>query len=119
MEMKYGLLILLVISTLLSSCTEMCGNETVVESVSPNGSEKLVVFTRNCGATTGFSTHASILPANQVLPNEGGNLLVIKGEIKVRGIWQSANQLSIQGVGSGQVFKQEFAVGGVLVTYVE
>jgi hypothetical protein len=97
----------------------MCGNETVVESVSPNGSKKLVIFTRNCGATTGFSTQASILPANQALPNEGGNLLVMEGKIKVRGIWQSANQLSIQGVGSGQVFKQELTVGGVVVTYVE
>jgi len=38
-----------------------CGN-TIVEALpSPDGSHKAVVFVRNCGATTDFSTQMSVL----------------------------------------------------------
>ena len=117
MNKKRGLLIVLSTFSLLSSCSEMCGNEIVAESVSPDRRHKLVVFTRNCGATTGFSTQASILPIYQPLLNEGGNLLIMEGKVEVRGVWQSPTQLSVNGVGSVPVFKQEPTVGGEGVTY--
>lgn len=97
----------------------MCGNKLVAKSVSPDGRQKFVVFTRSCGSTTGFSTQASILPNHQPLLNEGGNLLAMDGKFNVLGVWQSATQLSVNGVGSAQIIKQEYAVSGVAVTYEE
>jgi len=41
------------------------------------GTRKVVVFQRSCGATTGFSTQASLLAGNAGLPEESGNLLSI------------------------------------------
>lgn len=53
-----------------------CGNEMISETLSPDKSLKVVLFQRDCGATTGFSTQVTVLPAAQSLPNDSGNVLV-------------------------------------------
>ena len=57
----------------------MCGNEIYQEIYSPDDEYKVVVFQRDCGATTGFSTQLSILNASDKLPNKSGNVFVIDG----------------------------------------
>jgi hypothetical protein len=52
----------------------VCGNEILSEFVSPDNSKKVVVFQRDCGATTAFSTQASVLAITEKLPDEGGNV---------------------------------------------
>jgi hypothetical protein len=59
-----------------SGCAELCGNERLSEHPSPDGRLNAVVFQRECGATTGFGTHVSLLRAGERLPNESGNILV-------------------------------------------
>jgi hypothetical protein len=54
----------------------MCGNDVLHEHVSPDGNLKVVVFQRDCGATTGFSTQASLLRAKKKLPSGPGNIFV-------------------------------------------
>jgi len=41
-----------------------------------------VIFQRDCGATTGFSTQISILSSDTELPNEHGSLLSFNGHPK-------------------------------------
>ncbi len=53
---------------------DMCGNDVTKEVISPDGKMKAVVFQRDCGATTGFSTQISVLPDSKTLPNESGNV---------------------------------------------
>ena len=53
-----------------------CENTPLRESLSPDGTRKIVVFERSCGATTGFSTHASLLKSDQALPSAAGNLYI-------------------------------------------
>src|SRR5918992_4542304 len=48
-----------------------CGNELLKSIASPDGRRKLVIFQRDCGATTGFSTQASLLPAGDGLRGSG------------------------------------------------
>lgn len=55
---------------------DLCGNQILRTALSPDGRLKAVVFERDCGATTGFSTQVSVLAAGQKLPNEAGNLFV-------------------------------------------
>ena len=52
----------------------LCGNDVVSEVPSPGGTHRIVVFQRDCGATTGFSTQVSLLSGRKRLPNEPGNL---------------------------------------------
>ena len=54
----------------------MCRNEVLTEVVSPGGQHKVVVFQRDCGATTGFSTQISLIRANEHLDNDSGNIFV-------------------------------------------
>lgn len=75
----------------------MCGNDSIVEFVSPNGQFKAVIFRRSCGATTGFSTQVSVIPAKRDLPNEGGNVFVTKNEPKIRVRWVDDRSLVISG----------------------
>ena len=76
----------------------MCGNEIFQEVYSPDNEYKAVVFQRDCGATTGFSTQISILKAPAKLPNESGNIFAMDGhpdwtEVKIN--WETNRLVSI------------------------
>jgi hypothetical protein len=53
-----------------------CENSPLRESLSPDGARKIVVFERSCGATTDFSTQASLLKSDRTLPSGAGNLYI-------------------------------------------
>lgn len=95
-----------------------CSNELVAEYPSPDGALKIVVFGRSCGATTGFSTHASVLPAKDGLPESGGNVLACDAghgaaptgpaggpEVRVR--WMSPTRVRIEHHARARLFKSE------------
>ena len=46
-----------------TACVDPCGNEILSEMRSPDGRLKFIVFQRDCGATTAFSTQVSIIPS--------------------------------------------------------
>lgn len=48
--------------------SEMCANRVAVEAKSPDNRYKAVIFERDCGATTDFSTQVSILLPSQSRP---------------------------------------------------
>jgi hypothetical protein len=56
----------------LSSCSDMCGNSIVRRIASPDARYEAVLFERNCGATTGFATHVSVVSAGDEVTG-GGN----------------------------------------------
>jgi hypothetical protein len=58
----------------LSAMDGLCGNSIVATELSPDRAMKAVLFERDCGATTGFSSQVSVLRADDELPNEGGNV---------------------------------------------
>jgi hypothetical protein len=51
-----------------------CANQPLSRTPSPDGKLEAVVFQRNCGATTDFSTQVSVVPARQAVPNDAGNV---------------------------------------------
>src|SRR5262245_14369431 len=69
----------LVASATLYSCAYfLCDNQVVAEWPSPDGNYKAVAFVRDCGATTRWSTHVSVLRRwNWVGRNDLGNALVM------------------------------------------
>jgi hypothetical protein len=112
----------------LLSSPDMCANEVLREHSSPGGKLKVVVFQRDCGATTGFSTQASILSAEEDLPEEGGNLFVSDtnhgaapsgpgGGPEVRVGWKNARELWLSHHRNARIFKAEREVQGISVSY--
>lgn len=93
--------------------------ENIVLREVPSGSgKKAVVFSRECGATTGFSTQLSILGAEENLPDDGGNALVLGGKEMVEDLhWEAPTRLSIKFKPGAKVFSKKARVAGVEIVY--
>ena len=95
----------------------MCGNEIITVSTSPDGKWDAVLFERNCGATTGFSSQISLLRSGRELKNRGGNVYVADGYPRGYSLnWTNGNSLEVSGT-YGRRFKEETEFSGVEVTY--
>ena len=65
---------------IFSSCDFGAKNILIKEILSPVGENKVVIFQRDAGATTGFSIQVSVLKSNKNLKNsDKGNIFVIAG----------------------------------------
>ncbi|HEX8235416.1 MAG TPA: hypothetical protein VF600_05625 [Abditibacteriaceae bacterium] len=116
---------------LLSGCNlpDPCSNSIISQVASPDGQQKAVVFDRDCGATTGFSTQVSILPVGDALPNDGGNLFVIDdnhGAVpsaptssgpSVYVKWLSSTNLLIAYDKRGRTYGMDKQFGSVTISY--
>lgn len=119
MDTKGSFIFVLMISALLAGCEgDMCGNEISQNIASPSGSYVAYVFSRNCGATTGFNTQVSVLPSTAKPPHDSGNLYISSQQTPVRLQWQSDKVLKISGAIDTSTIKQVTTVGGVQVIYV-
>lgn len=119
--------------TALSGCTpiETCSNKVVKALPSPNGKQTLWLYVRDCGATTGYSTHIALLDGNTP-PTEGGNIAVADDNHGVVKTDQSNHQLlgtDVRWVGSkgvaitfpigARTFKMEHQLGDITISYDE
>ncbi len=79
----------------------LCGNTFIAEHLSPDSAHEVIVFERSCGATTGFSTHVTLvetLPERGVTPIGTGNVLIADDnaaslDVKVR--WIDAKSVEL------------------------
>jgi hypothetical protein len=116
-SMKQQALVITVCAVFVSACSDMCSNEIMQTVMSPSGSSRAVVFSRDCGATTGFSTQVSILPDGRELPNDGGNVLVLGDIVPLNLAWKSNSSLQVSGLGGRKTFMQATSVSGVAISY--
>jgi hypothetical protein len=116
MKQTLRLLAVFAVSLAMTGCDVGCSNDVVSSISSPSGDANVVVFNRGCGATTGFNTQVSIVHAGAA-PVGSGNTLILNGTVLLKVQWLSESKLSISGLGSAQVFKQEQSVAGVSIAY--
>ena len=95
----------------------MCGNDPLHVDASPDGDKVAISFIRDCGATTGYSTHVSVVGASGILDNEPGNIFVVEGKRPVTVSWGADNHLVVGAGGSGKVFKKLDEFEGVTIEY--
>jgi|SRR4029077_9286560 hypothetical protein len=107
---------ILALAGLLCGCN-LCGNKIGYEEKSPSGKLKAVVFERDCGATTGFTTHVSILPNNDTLQNQPGNSFIGKGDLSIRLKWESDGKLVLTYPQGAQIDLKQDTENGVSVRY--
>ena len=113
------------------ACTSIagdCGNEVLKEIASPGGKMKAVIFQRDCGATTGFSTQVSVLSKDEKLPDEGGNVFAADtnhgeapsgqgGGPVVEVSWLSENELMIKHDTRARALQHSQTPGGLRILY--
>ena len=100
--------------------SEMCGNEIFSEVYSPDSKFRAVIFQRDCGATTGFTTQISLIFAKNDLQNEGGNIFIVDGHPNDRKIelsWNGPKKLTIKNCSGLQSHKKEKLYQGVSIDY--
>jgi hypothetical protein len=134
-KLLYGLLLIASILAGMYACMDllwgsMCGNEIVEELSSPNKNFKAVIFIRDCGATTGYSTQLSIIGNSANLDDEGGNVLIMSdktrygltsenGGAKVKATWTSDSTMTIYLDKRTEVMEHEDEdeISGIKISY--
>jgi hypothetical protein len=107
---------------------EMCGNHLIESKFSPNKQFKVIIFSRECGATTGNSTQISIVDYDEKLEkNDRGNIFIgdynhgeakMKGEIiNVYTKWLNDKTLIIEYDEKARIFKNEDSEDGINILY--
>jgi hypothetical protein len=97
--------------------SSMCANTVVTSSTSPNGKWKVVLFERNCGATTGFSSQISLMKLDEELSNEAGNIYIAEGYPKGYTLnWKSDVSVKIDGA-SANSNKKVTQLNGIQFSY--
>lgn len=94
--------------------SDMCGNYEYSTLQSPDAKYKAVIFQRDCGATTGFSTQISILSANEDLINESGNIFTMDGhpnDVAPKVEWLNDTTLKITRSSANTVYLSETSLG--------
>lgn len=94
-----------------------CANEVVERLPSPDGTWEAVVFTRNCGATTDYSTQVSILPAGGVPSDRPGNTYITAHATRVEVTWEASHAAVIRRAVTGTIEHPE--VGGIRVRFLD
>ena len=59
------IIIVLLIGWLFAMLAPDCEDTTCETLFSPDRSHKIILYTRNCGATTGFSTHIALAESDE------------------------------------------------------
>jgi hypothetical protein len=86
---------------------------------SPDGKKSLVIFGKECGATVGFNTQASIAPTGFAFSTEKSPaFFAISGEHVVVAKWLGDSTVEISSIPEKErVFKSEQRVGDIKVVY--
>jgi hypothetical protein len=106
----------------------LCGNTEIERYSAPNGQRDLVVFERSCGATTGFSTQASLLRSGRELPSGAGNVFIADtdhgaapaaphGGPQLDVVWESDAEVRLSHHPNTRVFLAVEQVGDVTFLY--
>jgi len=108
--------LILLLFLILEACSP-CGNDPIHAAKSPDQKKVAIAFVRNCGATTDYSTHVSILDAPGKLGNDSGNILILKGKRPISVDWVSNKKLVVSGTLKSESFLPLTSFNGISVDY--
>ena len=110
-----------------SRCSDTCSNTRISRADAPDGLHSAVMFQRDCGATTGFSTQVSVVAQGEQ-PSGSGNAFRADDDhgaaaagtwggpwAEIR--WLAPDQLLIRYAAKSRLFEQEDEVSGIRISY--
>ena len=114
-------------ASLLAGCSDACQNTVVDQKRAPDDRHFVVMFQRDCGATTGFSTQLSVLEDGEQ-PTGSGNAFRADddhGAARAGGWggpwaetrWLAADHLLVRYAAKSRIFRQADQVDGVKITF--
>ncbi|HYF88124.1 DUF5412 family protein [Azospirillum sp.] len=103
---------------------DMCRVDNLGETPSPDGKVSVVIYSVDCGATTGFNTRATFAPANRKFDPDGSKqFLYVRGQHDLHVRWIDAATVEItasnaaEAFGEGNVVQRESSMDGVAISY--
>jgi hypothetical protein len=103
----------------------LCGSTEITRLTAPDGRHDAVLFEHNCGATTDFATHVSILPAGAPLGDTAGNVFAAEAGVTdarapwggppVEVTWEPGGTLAIHYDATAEVFHTADMVDSVRI----
>ena len=96
-----------------------CGNVEQQRVSSPGGDRDIVVFERNCGATTDFSTQVSIIRRGAGLPHGAGNAYIYGHRVPLDVGWESKNVAAVRYPPGFRGLHEWARAAGVRVRFLE
>lgn len=116
-----------ILANILAGCSDTCANEIVTEIASPARGFKAVMFRRDCGATTSYSTQVSILAEGAELSGTG-NVYRADDDHGVAPVgewdgpwaeirWIGPRQLLVRYAAGSRIFEQSDGQSGISVSY--
>ena len=112
---------------LAGGCSDACSNTIVARSDAPDGRHRAVMFQRDCGATTGFSTQVSILDAGDNLSGSGNAFRADDDHGSAAAAdwggpwaemrWLSPDHLLVRYAARSRLFERGDQVSGVRISY--
>lgn len=136
-----GIALLLV--TVFFGCTallghfggDLCAETVIAEIPSPSGAMKALIYQIDCGASTDFNTHVSVMPRDSSLAQEskrvfgGGSFFLADrnhgkapagpgGGPEVMLRWMSDGEIEIQHHDLARVFRKNASADGVDIKYI-
>jgi len=110
-----------------AGCSGTCENSVAAKATSPDSKHDAVIFQRDCGATTGYSTQISILD-NGSVPTGSGNIFRADDNHGVAAVgdwqgpwadikWVAPDRLIVRYASKSRIFEQISAVDDVKIDY--
>ena len=97
----------------------LCENVEVRRLPSPDGRLDLVVFERNCGATTDFSSQVSLVPHGASVDDRPGNVYIYGHRVPLALTWHSAAAIAVHYPPGFRGLTEARSVRGVSVEFAE
>jgi hypothetical protein len=95
-----------------------CNNAVLNTIVSPDGSEVLVIFTKECNATVPFSVQASFAPANLASPaDKVPPFFIVESAPTIMAEWRGNHSVNIAVIAGDKVFRRQKSVGDIKIEY--
>ena len=95
----------------------MCGNSVIEELPSPKENKTAYIFERDCGSTTGYSYHLSLIDSDEELPNKAGNTFVSDNLFEIE--WVTNSRLRVDYKRCAETLKKDRFVNWTEIEYVE
>ncbi|WEK05242.1 MAG: hypothetical protein P0Y65_02995 [Candidatus Devosia phytovorans] len=84
----------------------------------PDGQFDLVVFSRDCGTTTGPNTQAALIPAGDDLPEDAASFVSVgQTDAALDARWDGFGNIELTLPQGAEIYRQDEAVAGVTVIY--
>ncbi|RYD42203.1 MAG: hypothetical protein EOP85_11535 [Verrucomicrobiaceae bacterium] len=91
-------------------------NDNLIHSVSPDGKHQAVLFRRSNKQRDGYTTHVTIIPAGQKLPNRPGKAFIAEGEPSVFIRWTDEKTLVIEDPDDAKVILRAAQLGDIRIS---